>query len=60
VEEVMLAKKSDGKRSSTCDLRSECKAKWNRRYYERLLKDDWNYLVIRRVGSSRDYRIERV
>jgi len=56
----MVTKKSDGKRSSVCHLRSECKAKWNRRYYERLLKDDWNYLVIKRVGSSREYRLERV
>lgn len=56
----MINKTRDSKRSSTCDIRSECKAKWNHRYYERLLKDDWNYLVIKRVSSTRDYKIERV
>ena len=47
-------------KAKSCDIRSECKAKWNHRYYERLLKDDWNYLLIKRVGSSRNYKIDRV
>ena len=56
----MVTKKRDGKRSSTCHLRSECKAKWNRRYYERLFSRDWEHLVIKRDAESGQYKMDRI
>ena len=49
---------SQGKKKR-CDIRSECKAQVNRRYYERLLSKDWEYLVIKRDASTGKYKMER-
>jgi hypothetical protein len=43
-----------------CDIRSECKAKWNRRYYNRLLSKEWDHLVIKLDARSGRYRMELV
>ena len=47
-----------GKRRSKqwrCDIRSECRAAVNRRYYERLLAKDWDEIVIKRDPVSGRY-----
>jgi hypothetical protein len=46
-------------RSSYCHLRSECKAESNRRYYDRLLKDDFDMMVINRDSKTGEYAMNK-
>jgi hypothetical protein len=54
---MMFGQKNRRKR---CDIRSECKAKGNRQFYERLLSDDREYLTIKRDPNSGKYKLARV
>ena len=55
----MFTKKKNENRSSNCHLRSKCKAKSNRCYYNRLLKDDFDVSVIKRDTSTGEYSMSK-
>jgi len=48
------------KRTTRCDIRSDCKAASNRRFYRRFLSKEWEVMVIRRDRKSGDYKIDKV
>jgi hypothetical protein len=54
----MLSLKRQRERTG-CDIRSECKAKSNRRFYNRLLKDDFDVMVIKLDANKRDYKMSK-
>ena len=57
---MALSKRAKRKRSAKCSLRSECSAKRNRRYFNRFLADDWDYLAIKRDPASGEYEMSKV
>jgi hypothetical protein len=59
-EDSMVKKKRGWKRSTQCHLRSECKAKSNQRYFEKLLAKDWDHMVVKLDSSTGEYKLSTV
>ncbi len=49
---MSLTEKMFSRTSSTCPIRSDCKARSDRRYFDTLFEDDWEVFVIKRDNEK--------
>jgi hypothetical protein len=53
----MIRKRSVPARRARCHIRSECTARSNNRFFRKMLRGDWNELVIRRDHETGEYKV---
>jgi hypothetical protein len=59
-EDDMVKKNNGRRRSASCHLRSECKARSNQRYFRKLLAKDWDHMVVKLDSSTGEYKLTTV
>jgi hypothetical protein len=53
----MILSRRKRKRAARCHLRSECKAKSNKRFFKKMFSTHWKYIVIKHDPDAGDYKM---